>query len=587
MSDFKKIYSLDPRISQAKPIVEVSKGASSISSQTFQYLTASNNQHVVSIIIPSLQTVVDRYLLLQTTFRVQFKVTAPSNPSSVFPLSQGSIFGLASWPYHRLISSTTCSINDSSVTTNYSQCLQSLLRVIDDKEWRQTATTPSMLDKTALCSTLGTTSTGGSGYTLSTANPYSDANSLLDGSVPNGSFKITYLDSTGDVLNGSGAYDYNGVSTNFVNGVPVSSTTQTGFWVFAEVTVTEPYMQSPFVFSKQSLDYSTGLSGITAIQITSQMQSPAAANIIKQLNPSYTISNLDYFVAPSASSAFSNSFAALNFLTPQLSVFLPKTNIVPFQEIITYPFSSQQAIPAGSTAVVRSNTVTLNQIPEYLIVQIKPQSYSPVDGDWLLPVQSASITFDNITGIQANATQQQLYRMSYENGSKMSWNEWSGQANLSTAAGAIQTVGGPLVLKFGKDIQLFSGLAPSVNGNFSLQVSCNVANYYNDAVTPQITLIVVSTGVFTSEGGRSSRTTMLVTEKDVLEPTDGEIEDGSISTMIGVGKKRVYGKPKHQKGSGSMAGSGVSSGAGEMQISGRGKVSSSGSKHHTIVARYM
>jgi hypothetical protein len=351
---------------------------------------------------------------------------------------------------------------------------------------------------------------------MSTANPYSDLNSEIDGSIPNGAFKVTYLDSTGDVLSGNGQYDYNGISTNFVDGVPVTSTTQTGFWVFAEYTVVEPYMQSPFVFSKQSLDYTTGLSGLTAIQITSQMQSPATANIIKQLNPNYLISNLDYFVAPSAQSAFANSAAYLNFLTPPLTVSLPKTNIVPFQEIVTYPFSSQQTISAGSTATVRSNTITLNQIPEYLIVQIKPPSYSPSEGDWLLPVQSASLTFDNINGILSNASQQQLYRMSYENGSKMSWNEWSGQGNLSTAAGPVQTVGGPLVLKFNKDIQLFSGLAPGVPGNYSLQVQCNVANYSADDVQPQITLIVVSTGVFTSEGGRSSRTTMLVTEKDVL-----------------------------------------------------------------------
>ena len=393
---FAKIPSVDERLVQNKPLVAVEKGASSVSAQPFNALTQSSSQHVFSIIVPSLNTVIDRYLQLQTTMSCQFTLSLPSAPASASPIIAGQAWSIAAFPYHRLMSSTTCAINDVSVTSNYSQMLQSLLRVSNSKRWRKTCTTPSALTL-AVASLTGTP-----------ADPYGNLGVELYGASPNAAFAFKYLNpNDGTVLTGSGSYTVGtvvqSVTVQYINGVPQYATGQTAYPLAVQYTVTEPYLQSPFVFGPSAADYSTGLHGITSIQITSQIQSPANANIFHS-QAGATLTNVAFLTPAGAQSPFSNSVALCNFLSMPIGLKVPAKNVVPFQEIVVYPFSQTNALAAGATANVFSNTVTLSQVPEKLVIQVRPTSaYTPDVDDWVLPVSNVSIVFDNASGLRCAA----------------------------------------------------------------------------------------------------------------------------------------------------------------------------------------
>jgi hypothetical protein len=164
----------------------------------------------------------------------------------------------------------------------------------------------------------------------------------------------------------------------------------------------------------------------------------------------------------------------VQFLTPALDVPLPPKSIVPYMEFPRYIGTPGTAVPvsAGYTSPstqLLSQTITLPNIPDYLVVYVKPQNYAIGAGDWSLPITNISLNFDNFSGLLSTMSQEQLYQMSVHNGVDMDWSEWSGLgavplSGLGTSIGGWSgLVGGPLVLRPGRDFALQAGQAPGLN----------------------------------------------------------------------------------------------------------------------------
>jgi hypothetical protein len=172
----------------------------------------------------------------------------------------------------------------------------------------------------------------------------------------------------------------------------------------------------------------------------------------------------------------------VQFLTPSLDIPLPPKNIVPYMEFPRYlsqnvgpsPLPSAQisyGVTATGVTSLSSITTTLPNIPDLMMIFVKPTTYSDAtNGDWTLPITNISLNFDNFSGLLANHTPYQLYKMSIDNGLDMDWNLWSGQVNaeLSGAAdtglagtlgGVVGSAGGALVLRPGRDFALQAGQA--------------------------------------------------------------------------------------------------------------------------------
>lgn len=524
--DVSKIGVYDPRLVQGPAAYAVHKGATSISAQPFQALAQNSSNHVYSVIVPSLNTCVGRTMQWQSTFYLKFTATYGAQPAANIPIVRsGSEFALASFPLHRLTSSLSCTINDVSVTCNTALILPTLLRLADSKKGRNIMTTPCEND-------LFAQTTSGSG---AISNPYGSVANYTNDRMPNGAYPFVFCDPNGNVITGNGVYANaaGGGNINYVNGVPQTSPGVVAYSIYVRYTVTEPLMLSPFQYGEGASELETSLNGLTSMQLTAQMQNPSVARILRQLSTGVTISGVDYLTV--GTSPFANSQLLAFFQTPPISLALPEKNIVPFSEWQAYPFASGAQLAAGTTGTVRSNVVSLSQVPDMLLIRVTPNTYGATDGDWCLPISNVNITFDNASGLLSSIPASSLYRMSRENGLYMEYLQWAGLANGSS--GFTQMSSGELVLAFGKDIQLFAGNAPGVSGNFSLSVQCDVTNTSANAITPTITLLTVCSGFFVSQHGRSSRTTMPLVEADVLGASDitKSITIQDLKRMVGRG----------------------------------------------------
>jgi hypothetical protein len=249
---------------------------------------------------------------------------------------------------------------------------------------------------------------------------------------------------------------------------------------------------------------------------------------------------------------FSNTKLIFNFLTPHPSDLMPARNAVPYYELPRFITSAQTSysgfVPSTANAQppvfqLTTSSLQLNQIPDKLIIQVRNPLATTSWGqpDAFLCIRGISINFNNQSGILASATTQDLYRYSVENGSNQSWYEFSGYANVpDNASGSgrrIPTSGSLLVLEFGKDIQLTEDYYASGSlGNFNLQVNLQVVNQYPYAITPEIVLITMNSGLFVNERGTSSTYTGILTKQDVLEASAQEpMYQSSVKRMVGGG----------------------------------------------------
>jgi hypothetical protein len=413
---------------------------------------------------------VDRALEWSSTCFQQFSVAIGAVPLVAGdPLVvAGRDFALTAFPLNSLCSTTTATINDTTVVLNTQDVLKEVLRLTDYKKNRLQRTCPTYLDVyQSYNDAFGANN-----------NPLAGFENTTDSSeVPNGAFyNLVYTDAAGNPL-GTAAPAFAGANYDAVSGVPVFNGAAGPYTIYVRWRSTEKLVLSPFVFS-DCHENDTGLFGINNIQLIMNMQTPT--RIIRSCTRAgRTISAVGYNSGV-ANGPFQDSTVNVLFLTPSLDVPLPPKSVVPYFEFpryITAPTNGQ--IAAGAVGQIQSQTITLPQIPDLFIIYAKPQTYAQTEGDWYFPVATSadgirnplSVNFDNFSGLLSSTTAEQLYGMSINNGLEMSWNQWVGSAHSQTqgtgavqlGAGRVPLTGGLLVLKPSKDITLQSGQAPSLN----------------------------------------------------------------------------------------------------------------------------
>jgi hypothetical protein len=142
--------------------------------------------------------------------------------------------------------------------------------------------------------------------------------------------------------------------------------------------------------------------------------------------------------------------------------------------------------------------------------------------------------------------------MSVHNGVDMDWSEWSGLGSIpfsqvgttgavsTVGGGQVGLVGGPLVLRPGRDFALQTGQAPGLVGNFTLQFNLTVQNFTGAAQTPNIYTVPISSGFFETIKGSSRIIKGVLTEQDILgAPPSAPSAD--LERMVGEGRSRKPG----------------------------------------------
>jgi len=608
-ADIEKLAVFDSRIVQNRPKYAVQKGALSLTNAPFNAISATSSQHTYNIYVPSENVFVDRAVEWTSTCFLQQTVTFTSDAQTKYlvlanaglPLWVPAVdWSLPAFPLNSLCSTLTATINDTTSVINSQDVLKEVLRLTDYKKNRVQRTCPTMLDKYQCYD---------DGYGA-VNSPLSGYASLTDYAEPqNGQFgQVAFTDAAGNALIDGNYYTSAGASLGTVqpvaqtagvyqciNGLPCLAVT-TGlspnlpclgpFTFFFKFTSTEKLVLSPFTFSDVH-EWDTDLFGINNIQLIMNLQSAptrlvrssgmrfatqAAAQAVGASQKLITgVTSVAVAYNTTVTGSFQNSVVNVQFLTPSLDVPLPPKSVVPYLEFPRYITNySGQSIAPLATAQIQSQTITLPQIPDLLIIYVKNGLTATNFGDSYMPLASRyfggvanplSVNFDNFSGLLSSQTTEQLYAMSIKNGLDMDWSTFTGGAyvgqaqvptgipvlgttlvvatNTNTATGSravttggsvpsfsavaglgkgiVPTVGSILVLKPSQDITLQTGQAPSLVGNFTLQF--NIQVYNNSGVTitnPQLFVITANSGFFESIRGSSRIIKGVLSEQDII-----------------------------------------------------------------------
>lgn len=390
--------------------------------------------------------------------------------------------------------------------------------------------------------------------------------SLDEDFVPRGSFPVTIL----NVIHKFNATDDAAGSTNEVyyndSLVMNKGTTYNSWYIVLQFTTTEPFIcLSPWINSNSNNN--AGLIGINNIScnfsidstcrrvfstmnnfITNIALGATALTMASPTLPLATITVSGNTITTSTTSttgteisAFQSSKLLFNFLSlqPEQYKLISSLNTVPYMDYPRY-LSSQQStttITSGSTATLTSQSLQLSMIPDLILISVrKPINYQTwSDSSSFLTITNISVSFNNTAGILSSCNQQQLFNISYRNGSAQSYYEFCGSAKnnytgsvdylgnvtYASANGGkginVGTTGSLLVLNPVLDFNLPSYLSSGSLGQYNLYFTITVTNQTSQIITnPEICIVCCNSGFFTSQLGSSVVNTGLLTKELVL-----------------------------------------------------------------------
>jgi hypothetical protein len=532
MSDFKTVLIEDSRIADitASEVFGVQSGASQSTYQQFQAVSTSNSSIVFNVQIPSENIVIDRHLLLASQLSFQLSLGGAGTPYAVpngaSCFQYGLTDALQAFPLNSLFTTIQSTINNVSISTNLQDVLPMLMRMNDSRILsRYNSMTPSLAD----CA-----------YGEYKSAPGANNNPLADYSTN------TYDED----FSARGAYALDFIQIDrYVNGVfannsPVCVTADgNNTWVISiRVSLTEPFLAlSPFINCEPN--QSAGLVGVNNMSMVlnvdnscKRLFSTAKNAVVGGTALGGFISNIalgwatapNGGVLPSQAVGFANTRLLFNFLSlqPEQYAKISTKNVVPFLDYPRYltTFASGTTIAPGATQTLTSQSIQLNQVPDLILITARvPMSQQ----NWnyassFLTINGISVNFNNASGLLSTATQQDLYNISYRNGSSQSFYEFKGSADFtSTVVGTpvvkVPTTGSLLVLSPVMDFSLPSYLSASSLGQYQFQFNMSVTNQFDFSIAqPEICIITVNSGVFATQQGTSQIFTGILTKEQVL-----------------------------------------------------------------------
>jgi hypothetical protein len=475
--DFQKVLVRDDLINIEPSIAyAVKQGALQFTSQQFDAISKSTSMLTFNIQVPSELTVVDRAIKLRSSWTVRLR-TPLAEPIAGYGIDTA----LAPFPVSGLFSTITANINNTAVSCQLQDLLYNVyLQSINKRDIASyNSTAPYYPDNYfSYADAEGAVN-----------NPLSGYNNAVDSEIaPRGSFYIDNLVESADAT-----YNYYDIT----------------------FTTTEPLFLSPFIFNSEASN-KAGLIGLTNLNI----QMNIAGSNVRAVRTAIAGSQCTLTACNSATLLF-------NFATCPSTQILPSHQTLPYAQfsryITTVPTITAGSLTAPSTARLVSSTITLNTIPDKLVICVRKSlsAKTSSDTDSFLPISGISLNFANQAGILSGATKEQLYTFSREAGSCQVWNEYCGRAfagDPAVIAGkGLKTVGSVLMLDFGKHINLSEPYySAGVLGQFVLSFILNVENYSTSALADyEICLVTMESGIMVNQKG-SSVTYVGVLSKDMV-----------------------------------------------------------------------
>lgn len=590
MSDFRTVLIEDSRIADItdREVFGVQSGASQSTYQQFNAVSASNSSIVFNVQVPSENIVIDRHLLVQT--ELTFTLNLSNVPAGQQAFNYGVTDCLQAFPLNSLFTTCQSTVNNVSVSSNLKDILPMISRMNDNRMLsRYNSLTPAYVDNQ-----WGLYSSA----VLTNSNPLASYNNngYDEDFEPRGAYPLTSTVITHNITGG-------GTDTSVI------STDTDDTWVIVlTVQITEPFLAlSPFINCQPNQQ--AGLVGVNNMSFVLNIDSTCArlfstansyvngaGNGLSSFITSITLGSV------AQQTGFQNTKLLFNFLSlqPEQYAKISTKNVVPFLDYPRYLSVSNNTtqIAPGGTATLTSQSIQLNQIPDLILISVR---YPMSQQNWaytssFLTINTVSVNFNNASGLLSTATQQDLYNMSFRNGSQQSFYEFNGVAGINNSAtgaqGLVPTTGSLLVLNPSIDFSLPSYLSASSLGQYQFQFNINVSNQFPYTITPEICIITMNSGIFATQQGTSQIFTGILTKDQVLRTKEQnpvpQLESSEYQRLVG-GKlsnhgmanilKMIRHHPKHLHGgveSGGVMSAGVMS-AGVM----------SGGKRKSKVEKYI
>lgn len=555
--NIRKAKFYDDRVVQPAPSYAIQESNLSVTSTRFNAVSQTSSTLNFNVNAPSLSVFIDRKLPLTSDVVVKYNfensadVTVPAN-SSVMCQSIGRSVSLSPYPLHQLFNSIQVSINDTIVSSQVGDYLNEMMRLTDFRDNRLQSLTPTLQDTYAKFNDAVQASNNPLGGFF---------DSDLDKEVARGSYSmLSFCSQTGGLgaqtLVTNVVAGVNLVIDNFGNlvyqnttgaGVDVpANTVQTAYLRF---TATEYLQCSPFIWNMAQAKDDVGLFGVQNMQILINIASASKCLSLVSGVVGETFTP-DLTTVAFAQTAFYDAHLDVTFITPPLSLALPEKSVVPYHEYNVFKTTSSAVIQPQSSAspvytnigTIQSNSIVLSQVPDYLMVYVKPSS---INGNESLsqyaPITKVNILFDNYSGLLNTMPQFSLYNFSYDNGIKMGYDQFRGLAKVHTAGPndptQVQLTASPLVLQFSKDIPTTSGIAPGVLGQFNFSIEVQYANTdMTTAKTFELGVIPINSGFMISSLGQSLLLKSILSESDVVNaPVSRVMGRAGINRYVGSG----------------------------------------------------
>jgi hypothetical protein len=219
---------------------------------------------------------------------------------------------------------------------------------------------------------------------------------------------------------------------------------------------------------------------------------------VKNLNITYNLAtdlsrvwsrNIVGLAAPDISvtaRVIGNPQLCLITMTPKLIDMINPVQIYPWAQLQNYN-TNYGPLASGDTVRVNFNAQQLGGVPRRVYFYAKKTNKDVYDTDTFARISKVDIRFDNVQGIFANATNEQLFQVCAENGYRGSFQDFNNYA------------GSVMAIDFTKDIPMMDYMSVGSNKNINFQISCDITNI-RPAGAPDITytfyVIVVYEGIF-------------------------------------------------------------------------------------------
>lgn len=508
------VNSLDPRLEcmlygQKRLNYPVLKSAENVTWQAIQ----SNNYSTASIVwnfnTNSERTIIDRRIYARVQFRVRFVAT----PAVGVPVLDTDLDAPRAFPLGAVTQTLSASINGSSVSIQYADALQAILRY----NWSHASRNYDL---------------SGTPHKLDNCQSYADMTGAANNPL-NDYFSCGWDE-------GRGAFHLDSV----VNPVGDGVNPQTAEITF---TVVEPLYLSPFL---QTDELESGFLGVKNLGVQFNFKAGLMERIWSHNNSNHDFTSVTVLMGPGSNTT--PPVLLVNYLTPPLLDLgqQPKNIVYHYNRYDTYVNNMNTNLVAGASQSFVNNNIQLSNVPSAIyIYSNQPDSSIGVnDPDCFNLISSVSLNYLNTAGQFSSMTINDLYNMSVKNGFKGSFTEFTGRTqNLSLSTAAISNVGttGNVIRISADDLALPSNVAPGMNLNSQLSLTLQIENTSSDDKDVQIVVVLEYPGLMTITEGTMISNIGVINQTDVVSMGEKDqyyrhenrlYGDGFLDTLKSIGK---------------------------------------------------